>query len=59
MLEATVKSPPDLFLSCKIQNEPSKTRGQSLTYSHHPSQRPMYKGLKAREGLETTFEALK
>jgi hypothetical protein len=23
----------------------------SLTYSHDPSQRPMYKGLKAREGL--------
>ena len=23
----------------------------SLTYSHTPSQRPMYKGLKAREGL--------
>ena len=22
----------------------------SLTYSHDPSQRPMYKGLKAREG---------
>ena len=27
----------------------------SLTYSHAPSQRPMYKGLKAREGLSSSL----
>ena len=33
-----------------IGREKSRNSKMSLTYSHDPSQRPMYKGLRAREG---------